>query len=122
VTPEEARRTLKVSPNASMDDIRTAYKRLARTYHPDNVRTGDANTFVLIAAAYFVLRSNDVGIDTDDQRDDYEYVLDLRQQLKSYFDDALTDFSERMRDVEARARRYVTDSVSGDRLSTIFAA
>jgi len=111
MTVEEARRTLKVSPSASMDDIRSAYKRLARTYHPDNVHTGDANTFVLVAAAYFVLRSNDVGIDTDDQREDYEYVLNLRQQLKSYFDDAVKEFSERLNQIEARATRYVTDAV-----------
>jgi hypothetical protein len=113
MTAEEARRTLKVSPDASMDDIRSAYKRLARTYHPDNIRTGDGNTFVLVAAAYFVLRSNDVGIDTDDQREDYEYVLNLRQQLKSYFDDAVTEFSTRLHQSEERAKRYVTDAVNG---------
>jgi hypothetical protein len=116
MTAEEARQTLKVSPDASMEDIRVAYKRLARTYHPDNIRTGDANTFVLIAAAYFVLQSKDVGIFTDDQRDDYEYVLDLRQQLKGYFDDAVMEFSERLSQIEARVYRYISDAI--DRVSS----
>ncbi|MFT4343135.1 MAG: molecular chaperone DnaJ [Candidatus Woesearchaeota archaeon] len=46
---------LGVSKNASRDEIKKAYKRLARKYHPDNKETGDAEHFKKINAAAAVL-------------------------------------------------------------------
>jgi len=36
---------LQVSPDADKDVVKSAYKRLARKYHPDNQDTGDADKF-----------------------------------------------------------------------------
>ncbi len=50
-------KTLGVARNASADDIRKSYKKLARKYHPD-VRPGDkdaADQFKKVQAAYAVL-------------------------------------------------------------------
>jgi hypothetical protein len=44
---------LEVSENASLDEIKAAYRRLAKIYHPDVIRgTGDEDRFMEIANAY----------------------------------------------------------------------
>jgi DnaJ-class molecular chaperone len=48
--------TLGVSGNASGSAIRTAYRRLARLYHPDIVGTGSAEKFREVQEAYDTLR------------------------------------------------------------------
>lgn len=48
--------TLEVSENASMDEIKKAYRRLARKYHPDiNKESGAEEKFKEINAAYEIL-------------------------------------------------------------------
>lgn len=48
--------TLEVSPNATMDEIKKAYRRLARKYHPDiNKEPGAEERFKEINAAYEIL-------------------------------------------------------------------
>ena len=46
---------LQVSPNADQETIDRVYRLLARRYHPDNPRTGDAARFDILARAYHVL-------------------------------------------------------------------
>ncbi len=45
---------LKVSQNASTEDIKHAYRKLAHIYHPDK-STGSNNAFISISLAYAVL-------------------------------------------------------------------
>jgi molecular chaperone DnaJ len=48
--------TLKVSPNASQAEIKQAYRRLVKQYHPDsNQKTADSEQIIRINAAYEVL-------------------------------------------------------------------
>jgi curved DNA-binding protein CbpA len=46
---------LQVSPSAEPDTVRRVYRLLARRFHPDNDRTGDAARFRAIHEAYLVL-------------------------------------------------------------------
>ena len=46
---------LQVSPNADHETIERVYRLLARRYHPDNSRTGDAVKFDALTKAYRVL-------------------------------------------------------------------
>lgn len=48
---------LGISPNASVDEIRSAYRRLAKEYHPDHY-TGSSARFRDIQEAYSVLGNN----------------------------------------------------------------
>jgi len=47
--------TLGVDKNASDDDIKSAYRKLAKKYHPDNKETGNAEKFKTCTEAYSVL-------------------------------------------------------------------
>jgi hypothetical protein len=49
VTPDRARRLLGVEPGAARGEIERAFRRLARTAHPD--RGGDPGEFATIVAA-----------------------------------------------------------------------
>ncbi|HOY01517.1 DnaJ domain-containing protein [Zoogloea sp.] len=58
--------TLGISPTAAADDIKTAYRKAARLYHPDrNPEPGAADRFRLIQAAYDILSD-------DAKRRDYD--------------------------------------------------
>ena len=46
---------LGVSKTASKDEIKSAYRKLAKKYHPDNKETGDEAKFKEVQEAYDVL-------------------------------------------------------------------
>ena len=46
---------LGVKKNASKDEIKSAYRKLAKTYHPDNKETGDEAKFKEVQEAYDIL-------------------------------------------------------------------
>ena len=47
--------SLGIKKNASKDEIKSAYRKLAKQYHPDNKETGNADKFKEIQEAYDVL-------------------------------------------------------------------
>jgi curved DNA-binding protein len=47
--------TLQLSPRADRDTIERVFRHLAKRYHPDNLDSGDADTFSGIVEAYRVL-------------------------------------------------------------------
>ena len=47
--------TLGIKKGASKDEIKSAYRKLAKKYHPDNHETGNADKFKEVQEAYSVL-------------------------------------------------------------------
>lgn len=43
---------------ASLDEAKSAYKRLSRVYHPDNLETGNAEKFLEISEAWKYIQKN----------------------------------------------------------------
>lgn len=61
--------TLGVSKNSSKEEIKKAYKRLAKTYHPDNKETGDEGRFKEINEAASILGN-------EEKREEYDQFGD----------------------------------------------
>ncbi|MEH2348606.1 MAG: J domain-containing protein [Nostoc sp.] len=74
--------TLKVSPSASLAEIKQAYRRLVKLFHPDtNQDTADREQIILINAAYEVLGDNHNRRNYDQQlQDDSQKLNSDRQQ------------------------------------------
>ncbi|MBE9006916.1 J domain-containing protein [Fortiea sp. LEGE XX443] len=63
--------TLKVNPNASQAEIKQAYRRLVKVFHPDsNQQTGDREEIIRINAAYEVLGDSQNRLDYDQKLQD----------------------------------------------------
>jgi len=56
---------LQVPPGSDKEAIDSAYKALARQYHPDNHETGDSEKFMLVVKAYKFLGDPEVAISLD---------------------------------------------------------
>ncbi|MDZ8027954.1 MAG: DnaJ domain-containing protein [Nostoc sp. ChiQUE01a] len=76
--------TLKVSPNASQAEIKQAYRRLVKLFHPDsNQETADREEIIRINAAYEVLRDNQNRRNYDQQLQDKSRKLDSDRQQRT---------------------------------------
>lgn len=49
---------LGVSPNSSLEDIKSSYKYLSKIYHPDNIETGNVKRFKEIKEAWEYISKN----------------------------------------------------------------
>lgn len=74
--------TLKVSPNASQAEIKQAYRRLVKLFHPDtNQQTADREQIIQINAAYEVLGDAQSRLNYDQKlRDKSQKSQGVRQQ------------------------------------------
>ncbi|MEH2177385.1 J domain-containing protein [Nostoc sp.] len=74
--------TLKVSPSASQAEIKQAYRRLVKLFHPDsNQETADREQIIRINAAYEVLGDNQNRRNYDQElQDDSQKLKSDRQQ------------------------------------------
>ena len=57
-SPNEARLVLGIGPNATMDDVRQAYKRLVKLYHPDAGPSANREYYFRVREAYEYLSCN----------------------------------------------------------------
>jgi curved DNA-binding protein CbpA len=64
---------LQISPLADRELIQTAYRLLARRYHPDNQESGDAAMFRLVTDAYETLGDPDARAQHDALRRDRQF-------------------------------------------------
>ncbi|MBD2354497.1 J domain-containing protein [Tolypothrix sp. FACHB-123] len=72
---------LKVSPNATQAEIKQAYRRLVKLFHPDsNQETADKEQIIRINAAYEVLSDTETRLNYDQQLKDNSQKLNSRQQ------------------------------------------
>ncbi|BAY92175.1 MULTISPECIES: J domain-containing protein [unclassified Tolypothrix] len=72
---------LKVSPNASQAEIKQAYRRLVKLFHPDsNQKTADNEQIIRINAAYEVLGDRQTRLNYDEQLKNSAQKLNSRQQ------------------------------------------
>lgn len=90
--------TLKVSPNASQGEIKQAYRRLVKLFHPDtNQQTADREQIIQINAAYEVLG-------------DAQSRLNYDQKLR---DKSQKSESDRQQRTAAAQQRYKTPRRTG---------
>lgn len=76
--------TLKVSSNASQAEIKQAYRRLVKLFHPDsNQETADREEIIRINAAYEVLGDNQNRRNYDQQLQDKSRKLDGDRQQRT---------------------------------------
>ncbi len=59
---------LQVSPEAEQEVIERVFRLLAKRYHPDNKRTGDARKFAILVKAYRVLSDPEKRATYDEKR------------------------------------------------------
>ncbi|MDZ7960782.1 MAG: DnaJ domain-containing protein [Aulosira sp. DedQUE10] len=72
---------LKVSPNASQTEIKQAYRRLVKLFHPDsNQETADKEQIIRINAAYEVLGDSQTRLNYDQELKNTSDKLNSRQQ------------------------------------------
>jgi molecular chaperone DnaJ len=76
--------TLKVSPNASQAEIKQAYRRLVKLFHPDsNQDTADNEKIIRINAAYEVLGDNQSRLNYDQGLRDQSQRLNVERQQRT---------------------------------------
>lgn len=90
--------TLKVSPSATPEEIKQAYRRLVKLFHPDsNHELEDDREIIRINAAYEVLK---------DRQRRQNYDLQQRQSGRSDSDSASNDYSANRRAAGAQSSQH----------------
>jgi hypothetical protein len=118
--------TLGLTRNATQADVKSAYRRLARQYHPDVSASPDANArFALINEAYHVLSdpqkrwAYDQGLYADAQRTFYASRQAEVVAMQRHFDRIIDEWMARERQ-EAAARSHAVLVVIPLFLSTFY--
>lgn len=95
MTLDEARKILGVSIDATRDDLKKRYRRLASEYHPDKGRYTDGKHFTLINTAYMLLTAEAYGIDkVKGVPTEVAEAIDIRNAIHQYLDTLLVEFKE----------------------------
>ncbi|MBI3951931.1 MAG: J domain-containing protein [Acidobacteria bacterium] len=117
---------LDISPKASQQDIRSAFRRSARMYHPDVNKSPTAtDDFLRIARAYRILSDRrlrslyDQGVLID--RDEYLRRKARQQMVDQYFDSVISELLRRDEE-ETRARQITVTTVATLFFSTFIIA
>lgn len=92
---------LGIKYDATQDEIKTAYRTLAKIYHPDNVKTGSEEEMKKITEAYQVLsdiekrksydRTIKVNINEEARNASYSSYTRTKEETESDFEDWLKD-------------------------------
>jgi molecular chaperone DnaJ len=102
--------TLDVSPTASQAEIKQAYRRLAKAFHPDsNQATASHEQIALINAAYEILGD-------PQQREFYDRKLNRSAQMGTAVYAGVNDRQQRTAAAQSRYRRQQTGRESDEQL------
>ncbi|HEV7660514.1 MAG TPA: J domain-containing protein [Allosphingosinicella sp.] len=100
---ETAAKILGVDAQDDSGKVRLRYLELVKRYHPDNLDTGNQQSFILVYTAYLVIKSSDVGLATGQgthSGDNYHYAQYLRNRITGYFDDIVNSLKRDLREIE----------------------
>jgi len=113
---------LELGPECTAKEIKASYRRLAKRYHPDAPKGGDAERFKAIAKAYAILSREESRRKYDGGRRAWKQpwragassAFDARNSSTTDFKDAFDTFGEKVRDAQKRDEEFY-GLVSSDR-------
>ncbi|PJG47478.1 hypothetical protein CAF53_03885 [Sphingobium sp. LB126] len=88
---------LQVSPNCDARGLETAYRLLAKMYHPDHAATADVTKFNEVIEAYKTLRNSD-------QRAQYDLLYAARTGFRFHADDEVDGEQTAYDDADAHSK------------------
>lgn len=107
-----ARKILGVSDKASLNEVRTRFRQLAKQCHPDVSPSNDPNRFILVSTAFLVLQGKEAGIQMDPRvTDDISYAVNLKAKIDDYFDTTVNEFLLRTKQLQQRTADYLKDVI-----------
>lgn len=115
-----AHQVLKLKPGASKAEIRTAFRRLAKKFHPDVADTGDATKFQAILQA-----ANELSSRPEVVRDEFDELFDDMEGTMEEQGEGMFKEWVRVRSSRDQDESFILDSLTQEevvgRVSAIFA-
>jgi len=102
-------KVLSLSKDASLEDIKKRYKKLARKYHPD--KGGDPQLFVYIDTAYKILSNNELRYEYDTKYlDEKDIKVSTFEELKELSKSSIEINTEKLSDKEVIVDKPIADN------------
>ena len=102
-------KVLSLSKDASLEDIKKRYKKLARKYHPD--KGGDPQLFVYIDTAYKILSNNELRYEYDTKYlDEKDIKVSTFEELKELAKSNVELNTEKLSDKEVIVDKPIADN------------
>jgi curved DNA-binding protein len=98
-------RILQVSQTCDAKKLETAYRRLAKAYHPDHIETADVVKFNEVVEAYRILRNPEYRQEYDILYNEHTHVEHLESPV---FDDVPVEEKNALTDAEAHEKILLT--------------
>ena len=94
-------RILEVKPDCDAKNLETAYRRLAKAYHPDHMETSDVDKFNAVVEAYRMLRNAEVRAEYDIL---YKENMPAEDPVSAMFDEVSIEEKSALTDAEAHEK------------------
>jgi curved DNA-binding protein len=96
---------LQVKPACDAKTLEAAYRRLAKTYHPDHIETADVDKFNEVVQAYKILRNAQDRLQYDILHNDHVPAEEVQSPA---FDEVSTEEKAALTDAEAHEKILLT--------------
>lgn len=100
---------LEVSPNASLEIIKIAYKSLVKKYHPDNNENVNIEKIRKVNEAYQILSN-------PEKRKKYDEDMNIEKNTETQFTDSIIGFQEKIHAVLEKVSRMFVNIVDNDNI------